>query len=156
MIPNAMILDAMIMECVHHSSSQDQRSTIVTGLSLHGNNNCDIKASDLSELAFPLCPSTFTEVKVSHCLKLCHPDWSEAQGRDLQFALMEKQNPEALRPRTLACAEVKLQVPPFRYPEFPVEVGGVGELHAAFFTESRTRGRIQRSVAGNSGSLQSG
>jgi hypothetical protein len=52
--------------------------------------------------------------------------------------------------------KVKLQVPPFRYLEFPVEVGGVGEIHAAFFTESRTRGRIQRSVAGNSGSLQSG
>jgi hypothetical protein len=26
------------------------------------------------------------------------------------------------------------------FPEFPVEFGGVGELHAAFFTESRTRG----------------
>jgi hypothetical protein len=26
-------------------------------------------------------------------------------------------------------------------PGFPVEVGGVGELHAAFLTESRTRGR---------------
>jgi hypothetical protein len=116
MIPNAMILDAMIMECVHHSSSQDHRSTIVTGLSLHGNNNCDIKASDLSELAFPLCPSTFTEVKVSHCLKLCHPDWSEAQGRDLQFALMEKQNPEALRPRTLACAESETAGPSLPLP----------------------------------------
>ena len=97
-----MILNAMIMECVHHSSSQDQRSTIVTGLSLHGNNNCDIKASDLSKLAFPLCPSTFTEVKVSHCLKLCHPDWSdlsrravEAEGRDLQCPLgrNHSQNP---------------------------------------------------------------
>jgi hypothetical protein len=30
---------------------------------------------------------------------------------------------------------------PLRYPGFPVEVGGVGELHAAFLTESRTRGR---------------
>jgi hypothetical protein len=27
-------------------------------------------------------------------------------------------------------------------PGFPVELGGVGELHAAFFTESRTRGRF--------------
>jgi hypothetical protein len=35
----------------------------------------------------------------------------------------------------------KQQVPPLRYPGFPVEVGGVGELHAAFLTESRTRGR---------------
>jgi hypothetical protein len=27
---------------------------------------------------------------------------------------------------------VKLQVPPLRYPGFPVEVGGVDELRAAF------------------------
>ena len=27
------------------------------------------------------------------------------------------------------------------YPGFPVELGGIGELHAAFLTESRTRGR---------------
>jgi hypothetical protein len=33
------------------------------------------------------------------------------------------------------------QVPPLRYPEFPVRTGGVGKLHAAFFTESRKRGR---------------
>ena len=45
------------------------------------------------------------------------------------------------------------QVPPLRYPGFPVELGGVGELHAAFFTESRTRGYVQRCVAGNPGSL---
>jgi hypothetical protein len=37
--------------------------------------------------------------------------------------------------------KVKLQVPPLRYPGLPVELGGVGELHAAFLTESRTRGR---------------
>src|SRR6202453_5461761 len=34
-------------------------------------------------------------------------------------------------------------------PRIPVEVGGVGELHAALFMESRTRGHVQRSVAGN-------
>jgi hypothetical protein len=28
-----------------------------------------------------------------------------------------------------------------RHPGFPVEVGGVGKLHPAFFTESRTPGR---------------
>jgi hypothetical protein len=39
------------------------------------------------------------------------------------------------------CPKVKLQVPPLRYPGFPVEFGGVGELHAAFLTESRTRDR---------------
>jgi hypothetical protein len=31
-------------------------------------------------------------------------------------------------------------------PGFPVELVGVDELHAAFLNESRTRGRIQRSV----------
>jgi len=31
-------------------------------------------------------------------------------------------------------------------PGFPVELRGLGALHAAFFTESRTRGRVQRSV----------
>jgi hypothetical protein len=35
----------------------------------------------------------------------------------------------------------KPQVPPLRCPGFPVEVGGVGELPAAFLNESRTRGR---------------
>ena len=48
------------------------------------------------------------------------------------------------------------QVPPLRSPEFPVETGGVGKLHAAFFTESRTRGHVQRCVAGNPGTLQFG
>jgi hypothetical protein len=38
-----------------------------------------------------------------------------------------------------ARSEVKPQVP--RLPEFPVKLGGVGRFHAAFFTESRTRGR---------------
>ena len=37
--------------------------------------------------------------------------------------------------------EEKQQVPPLRYPRFPVELVGVGELHAAFLRESRTRGR---------------
>jgi hypothetical protein len=34
------------------------------------------------------------------------------------------------------------QVSPLRYPGFAVVIGGVGELHAAFLTESRTRGRF--------------
>ena len=33
------------------------------------------------------------------------------------------------------------QIPPLRYRGFPVEVSGIGELHAAFRNESRTRGR---------------
>ena len=39
------------------------------------------------------------------------------------------------------------------YPEFPVEVGGVAELHAAFLEESRTRGPVWGCVTGNSGTL---
>jgi hypothetical protein len=33
----------------------------------------------------------------------------------------------------LVASGVELQVPRLRYPGFPVEVGGVGELHAACF-----------------------
>jgi len=77
-------------------------------------------------------------------------------GEDLQFAFMKKQNPED-SPTTLSLSpKVKLQVPPLRYPGFPVEVGGAGKPHAAFFTESRTRGHVQCCVAGNPGTLQSG
>jgi hypothetical protein len=36
-------------------------------------------------------------------------------------------------------------------PGFPVDLVGVGELHAAFLNESRTRGRWWRPVAGNPG-----
>jgi hypothetical protein len=36
-------------------------------------------------------------------------------------------------------------------PGFPVEVGGVVELHAAFLNESRTRGPVWCSVTGNPG-----
>ena len=36
-------------------------------------------------------------------------------------------------------------------PGFPVEVGGVGELHALSLRERRTRNRVRRSVAGNPG-----
>ncbi len=38
-------------------------------------------------------------------------------------------------------------------PGFPVKLGGVGELHAPFLTERRTRDRVRRSVAGNPGTL---
>jgi hypothetical protein len=39
------------------------------------------------------------------------------------------------------------------YPGFPVGIGGVGELHAAFLNESRTRGGVQCSEAGNPATL---
>ena len=45
-----------------------------------------------------------------------------------------------------------LQIPPLRSPGFPVKTRGFDDLHAALFTESRTRGlRLQREV-GNPGS----
>jgi hypothetical protein len=47
---------------------------------------------------------------------------------------------ELTKPRPLSGSRGALQVAPLRYPGFPLEVGGVGELHAAFLTESRTRG----------------
>ena len=43
----------------------------------------------------------------------------------------------------------------FQQPGFPDVIGGVGELHAAFLTESRTRGRFQCCVAVNPGTLRS-
>jgi hypothetical protein len=39
------------------------------------------------------------------------------------------------------------------YPGFPVELGGVVELHAPFLTERRTRGPVLCCVAGNPASL---
>ena len=39
------------------------------------------------------------------------------------------------------------------YPRIPVKFYGVDELHAAFLTESRTRGPVMCSVAGIRGSL---
>ena len=35
------------------------------------------------------------------------------------------------------------QIPPLRSPGFPVELGGVGAVHAPFFTERRTLGLVQ-------------
>jgi hypothetical protein len=45
------------------------------------------------------------------------------------------------------------QVPQLRYPGFSVQFGGVGELHAAFFTESRTRCHGRCHVVENPGTL---
>ena len=36
-------------------------------------------------------------------------------------------------------------------PGFPIDLIGVGNLHAAFLNESRTRGRVRCCVAGNPG-----
>jgi hypothetical protein len=48
------------------------------------------------------------------------------------------------------------QVPPLRYPGFPVELSGVGEVRAAFFKESRIRGCLWFREVGNPGTLRSG
>ena len=39
------------------------------------------------------------------------------------------------------------------FPGFPVELGGVDSLYAAFLNESRTRGPVESSVVGNPGTL---
>ena len=43
------------------------------------------------------------------------------------------------------------QVPPLRYPGFPVEVGGVGEFHAAFLLKAAHVGVGECRVVGNPG-----
>ena len=59
-------------------------------------------------------------------------------------------------PFRFGAADDEQQVPPLRSPGFPVELGGVGALHAPFFMEGRRRGFVQCSVAGNPGTLRSG
>jgi hypothetical protein len=41
------------------------------------------------------------------------------------------------------------QISPLRYPGFPVEFGGVGDLPAAFPNERLKRGHVERCVTGN-------
>jgi hypothetical protein len=48
---------------------------------------------------------------------------------------------QALYRRALPRKGVGTEISPTALPGFPVEVGGVGELHPAFFRESRTPGR---------------
>jgi hypothetical protein len=53
-------------------------------------------------------------------------------------------SPTVRRPFSLKLKRLKGFAHLFRptYPGFPVEVGGVVELHAAFLEESRTRGAV--------------
>ena len=44
-------------------------------------------------------------------------------------------------PGIFASGQGPLQIPRLRSPGFPVETRGFDDLHAALFTESRTRGR---------------
>ena len=50
----------------------------------------------------------------------------------------------------------QLHEPLRRLQQESVELGGVGELHAAFLKESRTRGHCRCQVTGNPGTLRSG
>jgi hypothetical protein len=58
--------------------------------------------------------------------------------------------------RVCATEKKRPQISPLRYasPGFPVELGGVHALHAAFLNESSTRGHVQRCVAGNPGPVE--
>jgi hypothetical protein len=47
----------------------------------------------------------------------------------------------ALPRKDLRDPQGALQIPPLRYPGYPVETRGFDDLHAALLTESRTRGR---------------
>ncbi len=68
-------------------------------------------------------------------------------------APLHQATPQPLKPSPFGVAlrQRELQIPPLRCPGFPVELGGVGEPHAAFRYESRTRGCVRRYVAGNPG-----
>jgi hypothetical protein len=50
---------------------------------------------------------------------------------------------------------IHTEISPLRSPGFPVETRGFDDLHAALFTESRTRGRCQQREVGNPGTLRS-
>jgi hypothetical protein len=71
-----------------------------------------------------------------------------AQWRDLRFLSLTL-GPEETR--IIPCATPGFAGPyrkscGWASPGFPVELGGFGAPHAAFLTESRTRGRVQRSA----------
>src|SRR5271155_784449 len=56
-----------------------------------------------------------------------------------------------LRCKTLPRKSIHTEISPLRSPGFPVETRGFDGLHAALFTESRTRGRRQQREVGNPG-----
>jgi len=76
-------------------------------------------------------------------------DGINSQARDISFLITYAKT----LPNTVT--QEKPQISPLRYPGFPADVGGAGELHAAFLNESRTRGRVRCREAGNPGKLRS-
>ena len=81
---------------------------------------------------------------------------AELQIPPLRYASVGMTKGRVALPFRFDTADDEEQVPPLGYPKFPVELGGVGALHAHFFTEGRTRGLVQCSVPGNPGTLWSG
>jgi hypothetical protein len=80
----------------------------------------------------------------------CHPDRSAAEWRDLLFHI----GAQRMRRGRIASGfrfSINANCRSLRYPGFPVELSGVGALHAAFHNESSTRGCVRRRVAGNPG-----
>jgi hypothetical protein len=83
-------------------------------------------------------------IHLHHCqggpppLKFVIPSGAKRTGGTCSFTFGAAKAPWANRLWIPFPHQRKLQIPPLRYPGFPVEVGGVGKPHAAFFTESRT------------------
>ena len=95
-------------------------------------------------------PSASTTAKAGRHPSICHPERSRGicsfrswgNGTRRRFAHGAFAVPES---------ETAGPSPTLRSPGFPVEVGGAGELHAAFRNESSTCGSVRRCVAGNPG-----
>jgi hypothetical protein len=78
------------------------------------------------------------------------------RGRKSGYAPVGMTKGRVALPFRFDTAEDEQQVPPLRSPGFPVELDGVGALHAPVFAEGRIRGLVQCSVAGNPGTLRPG
>ena len=90
--------------------------------------------------------------------------WDTLQTAKVVVSFMHQKNLELLLPSAVAASTLSKNISiersaeasdrlhcSLRSPGFPVKLVGAGELHAAFLTESSTRGNIRCSVAGNPG-----
>ena len=120
----------------------------------------------LSKLAFLvggrpwLCrssPSTSTNAKVGHRPPLCHPDRRAAEGRDLQFALMEKRNPESSSPRHFRCVRKRnCRSLPSATPDFLSNLVAPANFMRLSLPKAAHVAAGQCRVAGNPAALRSG
>jgi hypothetical protein len=78
------------------------------------------------------------------------------RGRKSGYATVGMTKGRVALPFRFDDADDEQQVPPLRYPGFPVELDGVDATHAPFSYGKGTRGPVQCSVAGNPGTLRSG